>query len=50
MSDDTAAEHATEPNETEQSVDEEEEKDEPVDVARETQDQPHEGEEGQDIV
>jgi hypothetical protein len=50
MSDDTAAEQATEPNETQQSADEDEEKDKPVDVAWETQDQPHEGEEGQDIV
>jgi hypothetical protein len=43
---------ASEPNETQQPSDEEEEtEDEPADVSwEETQDQPHEGEEGQDIV
>ena len=52
MSDDKAPERATEPNETQQSIDEDEDKgkDTPVDVPWETQDQPHEGEEGQDIV
>jgi hypothetical protein len=45
-------EDATEPNATQQKIeeDEEKEKDKPVDVPWETQDQPHEGEEGQDIV
>jgi hypothetical protein len=41
---------ASEPDETQQPTDEEEDdKDEPADWG-ETQDQPHEGEEGQDIV
>ena len=43
-------EQATEPNATQQRIDEDEEKDKPADVPWETQDQPHEGEEGQDIV
>jgi hypothetical protein len=43
-------EHETEPNATQQSIDEDEEKDKLVDIPWETTDQPHEGEEGQDIV
>jgi hypothetical protein len=50
MSDDEAREQATEPNGTQQSIDEDEKKVKPVDVPWETQDQPHEGEEGQGIV
>ena len=44
--------HANEPNETQQRIDEDDEGNElPADVPwGETQDQPHEGEEGQDIV
>ena len=50
MSDDKATEQETDPNETQRSSDEDAEKDKPVDEPWETQDQPHQGEEGQDIV